>query len=321
MKKLLLLIFLLVSVLSVAKEEITVYGPESMKWIATDVAPLFKADTGIDINYVGIKGVVPRMKLEARRPKADVVIGLTQVDAALAKREGLIAPYKPATSENISKEEFIMDPEWYTTPFDYGAMAINYNAQELKEVPVSFEDIKKMDRSLILPSPDSSTGKEFMLWTIALYGDEWLKFWEEMKPAVLTVTPGWNESFAKFTAGEAPMMAGYASSSVYFYQGGDADRYASFIPSEGGYIYLEGASLVKKKEIKYGAKQFMDYILREDFQKMLAAKNYMFPVTDVELPEDYKYVPVPEKIVTIDGEEALENLDKWKKELSTLLKD
>jgi len=321
MKKLILSIFLLVSVLSVAKNEITVYGPESMKWIATDVAPLFKADTGIDINYVGIKGVVPRMKLEARRPKADVVIGLTQVDAALAKREGLITPYKPSTADRILKEEFIMDSEWYSTPFDYGAMAINYNAEELKEVPTSFEDIKKMERSLILPGPDSSTGKEFMLWTIALYGDKWLEFWEELKPAVLTVTPGWTESFAKFTAGEAPMMAGYASSSVYFYQGGDAHRYASFIPNEGGYIYLEGASLVKKKEVKEEAKQFMDYILKEDFQKMLASKNYMFPVTDVELPEDYKYVPVPEKVVTIDGEEALENLDKWKKELSSLLKN
>lgn len=321
MKKIILTVFLLISALSFSKEEITIYGPESMSWIATDVAPAFKKETGIDINFIGIKGVVGRMKLEARRPRADVVIGLTQVDAAMAKKEGLTAQYKPSNTDNITKEEFIMDSDWYTTPFDYGAMAINYNKQELKDVPDSFEDIKSIKNGLILPGPDSSTGTEFMLWTIALYGDNWLDFWKELNPAVLTVTPGWNETFAKFTAGEAPMMAGYATSSAYFYEYGDNERYASFIPEEGGYIYLEGASLVQKKDIKDGAKKFMDYILSEDFQKLTASKNYMFPVTDVELPENYKEVPVPEKVVTIDGDDALENLDKWKRELSSVLKN
>lgn len=321
MKKLILAVFLLVSSLGFAREEITIYGPESMKWITTDIAPAFKEKTGVDIKFIGIKGLVGRMKLEARRPKADVVIGLTQVDAAIAKTEGLTAPYKPTTADNITKEEFIMDSDWYTTPFDYGAMAINYNKQELDKVPTTFKDIKSIKDGLILPGPDSSTGKEFMLWTIALYGDNWLNFWEELKPAVLTVTPGWNESFAKFSANEAPMMAGYATSSAYFYEYGDNERYASFIPEEGGYIYLEGASLVEKKDIKDGAKQFIDYILTEEFQKLTASKNYMFPVTDVELPENYTEVPVPEKVVTIDGDEALKNLDKWKRELSSVLKN
>jgi thiamine transport system substrate-binding protein len=321
MKKLFVFLFLLVAMVAYGNEVVTVYGPESMKWVQKDIAPKFKEETGIEVKFVSISGLVPRMKLEKNNPKADIVLGLTSVDAEIAKSEKLISKYRPKSYKNISKKEFIMDENWYVTPFDYGALAINYDAEEMKEAPKSFKEISTMTKKLIVEDPRSQTGQEFMLWTIALYGDDWKEFWKELKPSILTVTPGWDEAFAKFTAKEAPMMAGYATSSVYFYQYGDQDKYKSFIPEEGGYVYLEGASLVKKKKMKKSAKKFMDYILEEDFQKLAAEKNYMFPVTGVELSENYKYVPVPEKVVTISGKEAMENLEKWKQELLDLLRD
>ncbi|ADO83137.1 thiamine ABC transporter substrate-binding protein [Ilyobacter polytropus] len=321
MKKIFAFIFVLVAMTAYGNEVVTVYGPESMKWIQRDIASKFKEETGVEIKFVSINGLVPRMKLEKNNPRADVVLGLTPSSAEMAKNEGLTAKYRPKSYKNISKEEFIMDEEWYVTPFDYGALAINYDAQMLKNPPKSFEEISKMEKQFLVEDPRSFTGQEFMLWTIAVYGDQWKEFWKNLKPSILTVTPSWDEAFAKFTAKEAPMMAGYASSSVYFYQDGNQNKYKSFIPEEGGYVYLEGAALVSKKKIKKGSKKFMDYILEKDFQELTAKKNYMFPVTNVKLPEEYKYVPVPKKVVTISGKDAVANLETWKKELIDILKD
>lgn len=301
-------------------EEIVIYGPESMKWIETSAGKIFKEKTGNDIKYIPITGLVPRMKLEKRNPKADIVVGLTDINYLQAKDENLISQYKPKTAENIKKEAFIIDKEWYVTPMDYGMLALNYNYENLKTDLKSFEDIKKYKKELLVQDPRGFTGEGFMLWTIAVYGDNWLEFWKSIKPSILTTTSGWSDSFAKFSVGEGNIMSGYASSSLYFYLDGNQDKFKSFIPEEGGYAYLEGAALVNKKDIKPESKEFLDFILEEDFQKLTLEKNYMFPVTEYKLPEDYKYVPTTDNIKRLDPKYVNENMDKWKKQLIEVLK-
>lgn len=301
-------------------EEIVIYGPESMKWIETSAGKIFKEKTGNDIKYIPITGLVPRMKLEKRNPKADIVVGLTDINYLQAKDENLISQYKPKTAGNIKKEAFIIDKEWYVTPMDYGMLALNYNYENLKTDLKSFEDIKKYKKELLVQDPRGFTGEGFMLWTIAVYGDNWLEFWKSIKSSILTTTSGWSDSFAKFSVGEGNIMSGYASSSLYFYLDGNQDKFKSFIPEEGGYAYLEGAALVNKKDIKPESKEFLDFILEEDFQKLTLEKNYMFPVTEYKLPEDYKYVPTTDNIKRLDPKYVNENMDKWKKQLIEVLK-
>ena len=319
MKKLLFGSLFLVSTVSFG-EEIIVYGPESMKWIESSAGKIFKEKTGADIKYIPIDGLIPRMKLEKKRPKADIVVGLTDINYLEAKNGGLIKKYKPSTAGNIAKEEFIIDKDWSVTPMDYGMLALNYNYENLKYNPKSFEDLKKYPKELLVQDPRGFTGEGFMLWTIAVYGDRWLEFWKELKPSILTVTSGWSDSFAKFSVGEGNIMSGYASSSLYFYQDGNENKYKSYIPEEGGYVYIEGAALVNKKEIKPSAEKFLDFVLEYDFQKLALEKNYMFPVIEYDFPVEYKYVPKTEKIVRLNAEDVNENMEKWKKQLIEVLK-
>lgn len=316
MKKLIAGMIVGISVAASAEEKIVVYTPSSMDWLQEAVGEDFKEKTGVEVEFVGIQGMVGRMKLEKRRPKADVVIGLTHANVVEAKRKDLLAQYKPENASNITRDEFILDTDWYATSFDYGSLAINGNTSKIDEMPGSFEEIKSLNKQFIVPSPNSFTGQEFMLWTIAIYGDQWKNFWEELKPSILTVAPGWSEGWAKFTAGEAPLMAGFATSDLYFEEG---SPYKSFIPAEGGYIYIEGAALVNKKDVKEGAKEFMEYILEDEFQKAMAEKNYMLPVTDVELGEGYDRVPTSEKLVKSRVEDV-ERVEEYKRELNELLR-
>ncbi|MGL6130401.1 MAG: thiamine ABC transporter substrate-binding protein [Fusobacteriaceae bacterium] len=319
MKKLILMGTVLINLVSVG-EEIVVYGPESMKWIETSAGSLFTEKTGSTIKYIPIDGVISRMKLEKKNPKADIVVGLTDLNYLEAKNEKLIKNYKPSTAENIINKDFIIDNEWSITPIDYGMLALNYNYETLKVDLKSFDELKKYSKQLLVQDPRSFTGEGFMLWTIAIYGEDWLKFWESLKPAILTVSSGWSDSFSKFSVGEGAIMSGYASSSMYFYADGNEEKYKSYIPEEGGYVYLEGAALVNKKNIKESSQKFLDFVLQPEFQKLALEKNYMFPVIDYKLPEDYKFVPTTDKVVRLDAEYVNKNIEMWKKQLVELLK-
>lgn len=301
-------------------EEVVVYGPESMKWIESSAGAIFKEKTGVDIKFIPIDGLIPRMKLEKRNPKADIVVGLTDINYLDAKKDSLIKNYKPKTASNIVNKDFIIDSEWSVTPIDYGMLALNYNYEKLNKDLKTFEELKTHSKELLVQDPRGFTGEGFMLWTIAVYGENWLKFWEDLKPAILTTSSGWSDSFAKFSVGEGAIMSGYASSSLYFYQDGNGDKYKSYIPEEGGYVYIEGAALVNKKNIKESSQQFLDFILEPEFQKLALEKNYMFPVIDYKLPEDYKLVPTTNKIVKLDPEYVAQNMERWKKQLVEVLK-
>jgi len=315
-KSVIWILMLLLGVVSFSKEKVVVYVPSSMTFLQEEVGDDFFNKTGVEVEFIGISGIPARLKLEKRRPKADIVLGLSEVNVLDAKKDKLIVKYKPKTANKITNKDYLMDDEWYATPFDYGSLAINVNKDNMNKIPVSFEELKNTKRQLIALDPNSFTGQEFMMWTVAVYGDNWLEFWKELKPAIKTVTPGWSEGWAKFTTNEAPMLVGYATSDLYF---DEKSPYKSFIPSEGGYIYTQGASLVAKKEIKDGAKLFMDYILEDKFQLAMAEKNYMLPVTNIKLGDEYKRVPTSTKIVKVKKAD-LEKIEEYKKELIRLLK-
>lgn len=322
MKKIASVFLVGISICSFA-DEVVVYGPNSMKWIGKKYAPIFKEKTGHDITFVSVDGLVPRLKLEKKNPKGDIVMGLTQVMGETAKKEGVLEKFIPKNLNSIEDKKYIFDEEGYVTPFDYGLLAINYDAEKIKDAPKNLEDISKLKKSLIIEDPRSATGQELLFWSVALYGKEWKKFWNTIQPSIYNVAPGWSEAFSKFTAGEAPMMTGYATSSIFFYLDKAENKYKSFIPEEGGYVYLEGAALIKKDNVKPAAKEFMDQILEKDFQKMLMEENYMFPVIKLELPESFKYVPTTEKTVILNAEQVKdlsENMEKYRKELIELLK-
>ena len=250
-------------------------------------------------------------------------MGLTELTTEMARRENLILPYVPKNIDNIANVSFKMSSE-YVTPMDYGILAINYNKEKIPNPPKSLKELGAMTKQLMVENPKVSiTGEEALQWSVALYGENWLEFWKELKPAIYSVEPGWSEAFAKFTAGEAPMMIGYATSNLFF-TGEDSSKYDSFLLEDGSFIYQEGVSLVNKKEVKAGAKKFMERVLSDDFQKIMSEENYMFPVTNVEVSDGFKSVPLPEKSVKLTREQIdnlIENLNNYKTQLIEVLKN
>jgi thiamine transport system substrate-binding protein len=321
MRRILFLAMLIFSLISFSS--LTVYTYESMGWIEDSVIPEFENMYGVDVKVIKLGdggNVLSRIKLENKNPKADVVIGLDQSLTVDAVKNDLLIPYKPINASNIENQNIIFNQDFSVTPYDYGAIAIIYDPERLNTTPKTFEDLTKMDKSLIIQDPrSSSTGQAFLLWTIAAYGDDWKDFWKDLKSAILTVTTGWTDSFSKFEAGEAPMMVSYATDGAYSYEYYKSTKYKALIPEEGGYVQIEGAGIVKGTKNEELAKRFIEFLLMDEFQREVPLNQWMFPVTNVELPESYEYSLKPEKILTIESEEIADNLDKWLNEWEEIM--
>ena len=79
-KSILWILMVLLGVTSFSKEKIVVYVPSSMTFLQDEIGQDFYEKTGVEAEIVGIKGIPARLKLEKRRPKADIVLGLSEIN-------------------------------------------------------------------------------------------------------------------------------------------------------------------------------------------------------------------------------------------------
>lgn len=265
------------------------------------------------LSFGGSGNMLARSILEKANPRADILLGLDQFQIQRAIEEEVIVAYHSPNLIHVEKEE-ILHPEGFGTPMDYGALALLYDTQQLENPPESFEELldPRFRRSIIIQDPrTSSTGLSFLMWTIAVFGDRWESFWQDLKPNILTVVPGWSESFMLFESGEAPIMISYATDGAYSQHHFQSLRYLPVIPAEGAFVQIEYAALTRRAENAELAKAFLDYILTEDFQKHLPLSQWMYPVISIPLPEVYQYAAKIEKIVNIDYKQVQTYQSQW----------
>ncbi len=297
----------------------TIYSYDSFVsyGLSKRVIPVFEKLIGekVEVRTYGDAGsLLSRVILEKKRPKADIVIGIDQNLLPKALKEDVFVSYKPKNLTNISRKELIFDSTYHLIPYDFGAIAIVYDKERLKNPPLTFEDLldAKYRKKLIIEDPrTSSTGLAFLYWTIAVYKDGFVSYWKKLLPNILTITSGWDEAFELFSNGEAPMMVSYATDPAYSYENYKTLKYGAVIFKEGGYIQIEGAGIVKGTGEMENAKKFMEFMLSPDFQREIPLTQWMFPVINVKLPESFKYAADVKNILSLSPETISENQDKW----------
>ena len=316
-----LLMFLGVfSLAPAADADLTIYAYDSFvsEWgPAGKVIPKFEKLHGIkvDVISVGDAGqVLNRAILEKRRPKADIVLGIDNNMLSRAIEEDILLPYRSRNLQLVP-EELLFDRTYHVTPFDHGYFAIVYDSQKLSSPPRSMDDLLKPEyrKKLIFQDPrTSSPGLGFLLWTVAVYGEGYTAFWEELRPNILTITEGWDTAYGLFTAGEAPMVLSYTTSPAYHVEYEETTRYRAAIFREGNYLQIEGMGILKGAQHLDLAKKFIDFILTKDFQEEIPLTNWMFPVNpQVPLPDSFDYAPKPARILSLPSDEIEHNQDRW----------
>ncbi len=328
MKKFVLVLFLvaLIAIGVFATKTLTVYTYDSfISGMAKQIGPIFEKMYNCKVNFLsfGDSGnLLSKLILEKSRPKADVVIGLSQSQIPRALKEGLFQSYKPSNIASVVNRSFLIDPEYRVVPFDYGALAIDYNLKTVKNPPRSFQDLlsPRFSHSLVVEDPRTSgTGLDFLLWTIGVYGNNWQSYWKKLMGSIKTVTSGWDSAFEMLEKGEASMMVSFATDRAYDYHYYKGSTIGIVIPSEGAYVMVEYAGILKGAKNLTLARKFMNFVLSKDFQSAVPLNQWMYPVTNVKLPEVYKYAPVVTKSIFISPSKIQKNLSKWLEEWSQLV--
>ncbi|MBI9102811.1 MAG: thiamine ABC transporter substrate-binding protein [Spirochaetales bacterium] len=292
------------------------------------VIPLFEEATGITVDLVsaGDAGqVLSRAIIEKDDPQADIILGIDNNLLHQAKAAGILEAYTPEGIEVI-RPELLFDADSYITPFDYGYFSVIYDSEKIIIPPATLEDLTKAEYkdSLILMDPrTSSPGLGFLFWTIKVYGDDYLAYWERLSPSILTITDGWDSGYGLFTNGEAPMVISYTTSPPYHVEYEETTRYQAAIFNEGNYLQIEGVGIVKGGPNRAAAETFMDFMLTIPFQDALPLTNFMYPINkEVVLPGSFDYAPQPETILSLDPDYISANREKliqdWVELMGTL---
>ena len=316
----LLILFASFSTLYANDADLTIYAYDSFvsEWgPAGKVIPKFEKLYGVkvDIISVGDAGqVLNRAILEKKKPRADIILGIDNNMLSKAIDANILLPYRSPNMRFVP-QELIFDTTYHVTPFDHGYFAIVYDSQRLSDPPQSLNDLLKPGyrNKLIFEDPrTSSPGLGFLLWTVAVYGEEFTEFWEKLRPNILTITEGWDTAYGLFTSGEAPMVLSYTTSPAYHVEYEDTTRYRAAIFREGNYLQIEGMGILKGTKNLSLARKFIDFIITEDFQEEIPLTNWMFPVNSrVRLPDSFDYAPKPAKTLSLPPADIKKNQDRW----------
>lgn len=250
------------------------YGP------GAKVKAAFEAQCDCTLTWVASDdagSLLARLKLEGEATKADVVLGLDMNLAAEAKATGLFQPHGQ-DSATLS-----LPTPWSDNtllPFDWGHLAFVYDSTRLAAPPQSLRQLVDDPKGpkLVLQDPRTSApGLGFLLWMRAVYGDQADAAWAKLRPRIVTFTKGWSEAYGLFLKGEADMVLSYATSPAYHLGAEKKTQYKAALFSEGHYLHVELAGLVRATKQPELAKRFLAFMLSETFQSLIPEGNWMMP--------------------------------------------
>ncbi|TPP07263.1 thiamine ABC transporter substrate binding subunit [Rhizobium glycinendophyticum] len=302
-----------------ADKVLTVYTYESFisEWgPGPKVKEAFEKTCDCSVNFVGVAdgvALLTRLKLEGQSSKADVVLGLDTNLVEEAKQTGLFDKAVIDTSTvkvpgGFSDDVFV--------PYDYGHFAVIYDTQAIQTPPKSLKELVEGDpnQKIVIQDPRTSTpGLGLLLWVKSVYGEKAPEAWAKLKNRVLTVTPGWSEAYGLFTKGEAPMVLSYTTSPAYHMVAENTERYQAADFSEGHYIQIEVAGILKNAPDKDLARQFLAFILEPGFQDTIPTNNWMMPAADTSepLPDAFGKLVQPKTTFLMSPAEVAANRQAW----------
>ncbi|MEZ8101934.1 thiamine ABC transporter substrate binding subunit [Vibrio bivalvicida] len=286
------------------------------------VEKAFEAHCDCDINFVALDdgvSILNRLRLEGDNSKADIILGLDNNLMAEAKKTGLLTQHSVDTSK-------VTLPNGWTdktfVPYDFGYFAFVYNKEKLANPPQSLKELveSRDDLKVIYQDPRTSTpGQGLMLWMKSVYGDDVTQAWQSLAKKTVTVTKGWSEAYSMFLEGESDLVLSYTTSPAYHLIAENDNKYAAADFAEGHYTQVEVAAKVKASKNQKLADEFMNFILSEEFQSAMPTGNWMYPVTDVALPQGFETLTLPSKALTFSADQVAENRKSWVREWQSAL--
>ena len=236
-----------------------------------------KANLNLDVPHDNKNSgqTLSQLIAEKNSPVADVAyFGVSF--GILAKREGVVAPYKPAKWDEIPEGLKDADGQWFTIHYGTMGLFVNVDALEGKPVPKSWKDLLKPEYSGMSGYLDPSSAFVGYAGAVAVNlalggsldnftpGIEYFKALAKNRPIVPKQT-----SYARVVSGEIPILFDY-DFNAYRAKYKDKANIVFVIPEEGTIAVPYVMSLVKNARNLENAKKILDFVVSDKGQQIWA---------------------------------------------------
>ncbi len=240
-----------------------------------ELAKRFQTKTGIQVRFVQADDAGVLLQ-RLRLVPADVVLGLDQSVLSGARTELRWLPH-------AVKVDFPHDD--YFLPIDWAPIGFVYRKDEVKP-PSALDDLRleRFRNQIALEDPRTSApGFQFLSWIARGRTDAELMTWiRQTHPNIQSVSSSWSQAYGLFTRGTAKLVLSYMTSPLYHQVIERDGRYRFALFSEGHAVHVEYAGILAKCARCDQAREFLQFLLLTENQKLIMEKNWMLPV--VELP-------------------------------------
>jgi thiamine transport system substrate-binding protein len=264
--------------------------------------------------------------LSAGAPQGDVLFGVDNTTATQVLEEPLLSPVAPAALERVDPTTRLPgELGELLVPIDTGDVCVNADvgwfADHGLELPTSFESLTdpRYRDLLVVESPvSSSPGLAFLLGTVSSSGaDAWPEYWQDLRAVGVRVAPSWDDAYYNdytVNGGDRPLVVSYASSppaEVVFSEGARTEP-ASTVLQGTCVAQVEYAGVLDGAPHPEAAAELVEFMLSDEWQSALPLSNFVYPVTDVVLPEEFtRWAPRPPSSVQVDAIEVGARRDEW----------
>ncbi len=303
---------------SVKAEKLTVYTYDSFvsEWGPGPlIKKTFEEKYSVDLELIAVDSaatLLNKVILEGSNTKADIILGLDMNLFNSAENSELFT----AHNLNNINEKLNLPIEWNSeifVPYNYGYFAFVYNNKKLKNPPKSMDELLNItDARIVIQDPRTSTpGLGLLTWLKILYGENAQENWSKLNKNIISVTKGWTDAYYNFfMAGEADIVLSYSTSPAAHIMFEENYDISASIFKEGNYLSVEFAGILKSSKNKKVANIFLDFMLSDDFQKVIPSTNIMYPVTDIKLPDAFNELEIP-KALQLNPKEINDYKDEW----------
>ena len=309
--------FLLLTTL-VKAEKLTIYTYDSFvsEWgPGPIIEKQFEEEYQIDLDLVAVDSaatLLNKVILEGENTKADIVLGLDMNLFDIAKESNLFDKH---SLTNLN-DKLNLPINWESkifVPYNFGYFAFVYNNKNLKTPPKSMDELINSTKArIVIQDPRTSTpGLGLLTWMKALYGDDAKKNWSKLNKKIISVTKGWTDAYYNFfMAGEADIVLSYTSSPAAHIMFEENYDISASTFTEGNYISVEFAGILKSSTNKEMANNFLNFMLSDEFQSVIPSTNIMYPVTNIKLPDAYNELEIPTPL-QLKPKDINDNKEKW----------
>lgn len=293
----------------------------------------FTARTGIavEILIAGDTGtMLSKAALTAGNPEGDVMWGVDNTFLSRAIEGEVFEPYLAAGVAELPAEFTALVPNGEATPVDFGDVCVNYDIAALQTLgvapPTSLADLALPEYAglLVVQNPaTSSPGLAFLLATIAEFGDDgWEPYWESLRANDVEIVDSWTQAYYEsfsWAGGSRPLVVSYGSSPPFevLFSTESLDAAPTGVVESTCFRQVEFAGVLRGTEAPQAARQLVDFLITERFQREVPMNLFVFPVDPtVELADEFvRYATIPDRPLRLDPE-AIEAhradwIDRW----------